>query len=97
MNTLNLVILILFIAISISAFYLFSYRRQVNEIMKKEGKVFNNNIMTFRNFKMIYYVYRNSNNINLYEKKILKDYFIASIVSLIIYIIFVYMIFGTDW
>lgn len=97
MNAYLLIIIILIFFLSICTIYLIAYRKQVNEIMKKEGEDAYRNIISFRDLKNLYNAYRNNKNLSIYERQILIKFFITSIISLVMYIIFGIMVFVTNW
>lgn len=64
----------------------------VNEILYREYQ----EIDSFRDLNRIYNLFKSNNKINNYERRILKEYFIFSIFFIILLLIFIFIILGTD-
>ncbi len=90
----SLIVIVFFIPFIISI-YLFAYRNEVKEIMKRECEDYMN--MSIVDLIRIYKVYRNNTAISKEERKLLKRYFYLSAFTVLIVIFWAYLVFGTDW
>ena len=88
------------IIISISGFFVIYnivFRPNVYQILKKENIDCGKNIERFSDYIKVYLVLKNNRNLNNYERNILKQHIITTVIPIILYFIFVYIMFFTEW
>jgi len=97
MNSFGIEILIAFIIAFICSIYLYTGRRLVNKIMKRENKGLYKNLNNLQDVKSLYNTFKNNKEISTYERKFLKQYFIIYILSIFLILVLCYLFFGTNW
>jgi hypothetical protein len=90
-------LIIIFFVTSICTLYLVAFRSKVNIVMLRVKESGYRNIISIKDLMRIKKAFKNSVEINNYDRQVLKIYFTMFLISLILSISFVILIFTLDW
>ena len=85
--------ILIIILLGIFSIIYYAYYKRVYEILKKENETVSKNVNDFKDYITIYNTIKRNNNINKFERQILIQYFIAAILSVILFIVFIILVF----
>jgi hypothetical protein len=90
-------IISIFILLGLCSIYVVAFRKEVFEIMKKENIECSKNVDEIEDFKKVYLVFKNSRNLNRYERQLLQQHLLLTASSLFLFLVFVVFIFLVKW
>ena len=77
--------------------YLLYFRKQVHLIMKKEGVNISEKVDGLNDYKSIYVELKKNNKLSRHDRRILGQHLIITLSAIILWVLFVYIVFFTDW
>jgi hypothetical protein len=97
MNTYTIAAFIIVLLAMFFIAFIIGFRRIVYSIMKNEGITVTKDVDSPKDFKSIYLLLKQNNNLGKYERKILWQHLIFTGISLLLWCMFVLIMFFTDW
>ena len=91
MNSYYMIIVLLFEGVSI--IFVLAFRKHVFEIMNREHADCSKSVDSIQDFRKIYTVLKNNKNLSDYERRILSQHLIFTIISIMLFVVFVYLVF----
>ena len=91
------IIIILFIILSFLCVYLLAYTNQTNEILNKINPRDDRSFLGGIDIVELIKAYRKNEKLSEKEQKLFKTVFILSTISIVLFAVIVFFVFGTNW
>jgi amino acid permease len=91
------IIIVTFTILSFLTIFLLAYQKQVNDILNRLDESKKRTFLNGADIIEVLKVYRKKEKLSETERRLFKTVLILSSISFVLFAVFVFFVFGTDW